>query len=149
MAVVTCMVNSFKGEILQEGHHLTSDTLKIALIKSGEGRTYDHTTTNYSELIASTTDEVANGSGYTTGGITLANVALVVDQTNDVAHIDFDDVSWTSATISSSGALIYNTSNSNKAIAVISFGGTVASTAGTFTVQLPAAAHNTSIIRIA
>lgn len=149
MAVVTCMVNSFKGEILQEGHNLTTDTLKIALIKSGESRTYDHTTTNYSELIAGTTDEVANGNGYTTGGATLQNASLVIDQTNDVAHVDFDDVTFTSATISASGALIYNTSNSNKAVAVISFGGTVASTAGTFTIQLPAAGHNTSLIRIA
>ena len=149
MTVATALCNSFKGEILQEGHQLVSDTLKIALIKSGEARTYNADTENYSELIASTTEEEANGNGYTTGGVTLANVAVTVDDTNDVAYVDFDDVSWTSATISASGALIYNTSNSNKAIAVISFGGTVASTAGTFTVQLPAAAHNTAIIRIA
>ena len=149
MAVVTCMVNSFKGEILKEGHQLESDTLKMALIKSGESRTYDHVIENYSELIASTTDEVANGNGYTTGGATLQNVAVSVDDTNDVAFVDFDDVTFTNATISASGAFIYNSTNGNKAIAIISFGGTVASTAGTFTVQLPAAAHNTAIIRIA
>ena len=105
MAVVTCMVNSFKGGILKEGHQLESDTLKMALIKSGESRTYDHVIENYSELIASTTDEVANGNGYTTGGATLQNVAVSVDDTNDVAFVDFDDVTFTNATISASGAL--------------------------------------------
>ena len=65
MTVATALCNSFKGEILQEGHQLVSDTLKIALIKSGEARTYNADTENYSELIASTTDEVANGNGYT------------------------------------------------------------------------------------
>ena len=131
MSVTTAMTTSFKRELLQGLHDLDGHTLKLALIKSGESGTFGASSTNFSEL---SSDE-ASGTGYSSGGATLGSVSIVLDGTT--AIVDFADVSFTNSTISASGAMIYNASASNRAIAVISFGGTVASTAGTFTVTMP------------
>ena len=143
MSVTTAMTTSFKQELLQGLHDLDGHTLKLALIKSGESGTFGASSTNFSEL---SSDE-ASGTGYSSGGATLGSVSITLDGTT--AIVDFADVSFSNSTISASGAMIYNTSASNRAIAVISFGGTVASTAGTFTVTMPAADASNAIIRLA
>ena len=93
------------------------------------------------------TDQLANGSGYTTAGNTLSSVTPVADSTTAVC--DFADTSWTSATFTTCGALIYNSTASGAACAVLSFGGDQQVSSGDFTIQFPAAAAATAIIRIA
>jgi len=138
MAIAQAMCTSFKSEILDEQHDLVADTIKIALFTSsaslGAG------TTAYS-----TTNEVANGNGYATGGVELTSRA--VDTTGTTAYFDAADPSWTSATFTANGALIYNSSNSNKAIAVLAFGGDFTVAGGTFQIVFPAAGAN-AIVRI-
>ena len=145
MSVTTAMTTSFKQELLQGLHDLDGHTLKITLIKSSESGTYGAASTNYSDITGNS-DE-ASGTGYSSGGATLGSVAITTSGTT--AFVDFADVSFSNSTISASGAMIYNSSASNKAIAVISFGGTVASTAGTFTVTMPTADSSNAIIRLA
>ena len=145
MSVTTAMTTSFKQELLQGLHDLDGHTLKLALIKSSESGTYGAASTNYSDITGNS-DE-ASGAGYSSGGATLGSVAITTSGTT--AFVDFADVSFSNSTISASGAMIYNSSASNKAIAVISFGGTVASTAGTFTVTMPTADSSNAIIRLA
>ena len=136
MAITTAICNSYKQEIL-EGVHASTDTYKIALFTSSA--TLGAATTAYS-----TTNEVS-GTGYTAGGVNLANFTSGLD--GSTAYITFDDASWANATITARGALIYNASKSNKAVAVFDFGGDVVSTSGTFTVDLPVAGAN-ALIRI-
>ena len=145
MSVTTAMTTSFKQELLQGLHDLDGHTLKLALIKSGESGTFGAASTNFSNITDSS-DE-ASGTGYSSGGATLGSVAITTSGTT--AFVDFGDVSFSNSTISASGAMIYNSSASNRAIAVISFGGTVASTAGTFTVTMPTADSSNAIIRLA
>ena len=137
MAISQAMCTSFKSEILQEGHNLATDTLKIALYTSsaslGAGTT------------AFTTSNEISGTGYSSGGVTLTNPA--VSTTGTTAHFDADDPPWTSASFTANGALIYNSSNSNKAIAVLAFGGDFTVSSGTFRIVFPAAG-TTGIIRI-
>ena len=145
MSITTAMTTSFKQELLQGLHDLDGHTLKLALIKSSESGTFGAASTNFSNITDSS-DE-ASGTGYSSGGATLGSVSIALDGTT--ATVDFADVSFTNSTISAAGAMIYNTSASNKAIAVITFSGTVASTAGTFTVTMPAADASNAIIRLA
>ena len=137
MAIQQAMCTSFKAEILDEGHDLVADTLKIALYTSsanlGAG------TTAYS-----TSNEIS-GTGYTAGGVTLTNKA--VSTTGTTAHFDADDPTWTSASFTANGALIYNSTNSDKAIAVLAFGGDFTVASGTFRIVFPAAGA-IGIIRI-
>jgi len=114
-------------------------TMKIALYTNSA--TLDATTTVYSA-----TNEVV-GTGYTAGGNTLTGNAISYGGTT--AWLTFSDSSWTTATITARGALIYDSSASNAAIAVLDFGADKTSTAGTFTVQMPVAAASTALIRIA
>ena len=137
MAITQAMATSFKSEILQEGHNLASDTLKIALFTSSAS--LGASTTAYS-----TSNEVS-GTGYTAGGETLTSTT--VSTTGTTAFFDADDPTWTSASFTARGALIYNTSNSNKAIAVLDFGGDFTVSSGTFKIIFPAAGAN-AIIRI-
>ena len=145
MGITTALCNSFKQELLQGTHQIGTHTLKMALIKSGESGTYGAATTNYSNVGS---DEISNTGNYSAGGGTLANVSVTLDGTR--AYVDFDDVQFTSATIDANGAIIYNSSASNKAIAVISFGTTQSSDSGSFTVQIPAVGSGgaTAIIRV-
>ena len=145
MAITTAMCNSFKQELLGGVHDLDTNTLKIALIKASPTGTYGAATTNYSDVTGNS-DE-ATGTNYTTGGNTLAGATISLD--GSTAILDFTDTTWSSATVSADGCIIYNTSQSNKAIATIDFGGTKTSTNGDFVVQFPAAAASTAIIRIA
>ena len=139
MAITQAVCNSFKQELFQGLHDLDGHTLKLALYTSSA--TLGPTTTAFS-----TTNE-SSGTNYTSGGATIANVAVAVSGT--VAYVDFDDVSFSSATISdAAGALIYNSSASNRAIAVIDFGSTKSVSAGTLTISLPSASASTALIRI-
>ena len=136
------MCTSFKVELLQGVHNFTAstgDVFKLALYTSSA--TLGASTTAYSA-----TNEVANSGTYSAGGGTLTNITPTASGTT--ALTDFDDLSFTSATITARGALIYNSSDSNKAVAVLDFGGDKISTAGTFTIQFPAATASDSIIRI-
>ena len=142
MAITQTLTDTFLQDCLDGAHNLGNggDTLKIALYTSSA--TLGATTSAYTA-----TNEVS-GTGYTAGGATLASQAVAYDATNQVAFFDAADPTFTTATITARGALIYNNSKSNASIAVLDFGSDFTSTAGTFTVQLPSAAHNTAIIRI-
>jgi len=146
MAISTALCSSFKQELLQAVHNFSSHTFKLALIKDGESGTYGAASTNYSNITGNS-DEQANTGTYAAGGAALTNVT--VNLTSTTAHIDFDNPQWTSATIDADGCMIYNTSASNKAVAVISFGSTQSSDNGTFTITIPADGASTSIIRVA
>ena len=137
MAITQAMCTSFKSEVLQEGHQLATDTIKCALYTSSA--TLNATTTAYSS-----TNEVS-GTGYTATGVTLTSTTVATSSTT--AYFDAADPEWSSATFTARGALIYNSSNSNKAIAVLNFGGDFTVTGGTFKIVLPAAG-STAIIRI-
>ena len=142
MAISQTLTDAFLQDCLDGAQNLGNggDTLKIALYTSSA--TLGSTTSAYT-----TTNEVS-GTGYTAGGATLASQAVAYDATNQVAFFDAADPAFTTATITARGALIYNNTKSNASIAVLDFGSDFTSTAGTFTVQLPSAAHNTAIIRI-
>jgi len=137
MSIAQAMCTSFKAEILDEQHDLVADTIKIALYTSsaslGAG------TTAYS-----TTNEIT-GTGYTAGGVTLGS--KTVDTSGTTAYFDAADPSWTSASFTANGALIYNDTNSDKAIAVLAFGGDFTVAGGTFQIVFPAAGAN-AIVRI-
>lgn len=139
MAITQCMVTSFKAEILGGVQDLDTDVIKIALYTSAAS--LDATTTVYT-----TSGEVV-GAGYTAGGNTLASPTISTSGTT--AFVDFADSSWVTATITARGALIYNSSKANRAIAVLDFGSDKTSTSGTFTVQMPANNATDALIRIA
>ena len=139
MAITQAMCSSFKQQILLGEHDLDTDVIKIALYTSAA--TLSAATTVYS-----TSNEVT-GTGYTAGGNTLAGATVSLSGTT--AFADFSDTTWSAATITARGALIYNSSKSNKAIAVLDFGGDKTSTAGDFTVQFPTNDASSAVIRIA
>lgn len=142
MAITQAMCSSFKGEVMQALHDFDSggNTFKLALYTSSA--TLDASTTVYSA-----TNEVPNSGSYTAGGGTLTNQGVTVSGTT--GFTDFADLSFTSATITARGALIYNSTNGDRAVCVLDFGGDKTSTAGTFTIIFPAATATDAIIRIA
>lgn len=140
MPITQCMVTSFKADVLNGAQDLDTDVIKLALYTSSA--TLDATTTAYSS-----TNEVAASGTYAAGGGTLAGATISTSGTT--AFVTFSNISFTSATITARGALIYNSSKSNKAIAVLDFGSDKTSTNGTFTVQMPAATASDAVIRIA
>lgn len=142
MSITTAMCTSFKKEVLEALHDFNATSgsvFKIALYTSAAS--LDASTTVYS-----TSNEVV-GTGYTAGGVTLTNIDPTTSGTT--AFADFADATWASATITAAGALIYNSSQSNKAVAVLSFGGDKTSTNGDFVIQFPVADASNAIIRIA
>ena len=145
MGITTAMCTSFKSEVLGGVHDLDTHTLKLALIKSGESGTYGAATANYSDVTGNS-DE-ATGTNYSAGGQNLDSATIATDGTT--ATVDFADEVFSNVTTSAAGCIIYNSSASNKAICVISFGGTVSATAGDLTIEFPAAAASTAVIRIA
>jgi len=145
MALTAAFCNSFKRELLAMSPHTAADTYKISLIKPSPSGTINKATTNYSSL---STDEVANGSGYTTGGATLVGFTATLD--TDTAILDWTtDPTWSASSISAAGAFIYNSTRSGAAVCVLDFGGTITSTSDTFTVTLPTPAAATGLLRIA
>ena len=139
MAIAQAMCSSFKPEILGGIHDLDTDAIFIALYTSSA--TLGAATTAYTA-----TNEVATAGGYTAGGIQLTSPVITLDGTTGIC--DFADATWPAATITARGALIYNSSKSNKAIAVLDFGSDKISTAGAFTIIMPAAAAATALVRI-
>ena len=139
MAITQAMCTQFKKDVMLGLHDLDSDTIKIALYTSSA--TLNATTDTYT-----TSNEVANGNGYTTGGVTLANASVIENGTSGC--FDSDNPEWTSATFTARGALIYNDTESDLAIAVLDFGGDFSVAGGTFRIVFPAQTANTSIVRI-
>jgi hypothetical protein len=152
MAITSAICSSFKQELLQGKHDFDTsgsggDTFKIALYTSSA--TLDATTTDYSA-----TNEITNtaGSAYVAGGQALTNTG--VGLTSTTAFTDFSDVSWTSASFTANGALIYNTTTdggtgTTDAVCVIAFGSDKTATNGTFTIQFPTNDSSNAIIRLA
>ena len=142
MAITQAMCTSFKKELLEGTHNFKNSggsTFKLALFTSSA--TLGASTTAYA-----TTNEVT-GTGYSAGGNTLTRVDPSTSGTT--ALTDFADTTFSTATITANGALIYNSSASNAAVIVLAFGGDKTSTAGDFTVQFPTADASNAIIRIA
>ena len=139
MAITQSMASSFKAEVLGGIHDLDTDVIKIALYTSAA--TLGAATTVYSA-----TNE-ASGTGYTAGGNILTGAVISLSGTTGI--VDFNDSTWTSATITARGALIYNSSKANRAIAVLDFGSDKTSTAGDFVVVMPTPDATNAIVRIA
>ena len=151
MAIAQAMCTSFKKELLEGVHNFKNsggDTFKLALYAEGSGGKSSTTATLGATTTAfTTTGEVASSGTYATGGGSLTRVDPTTSGTT--AFTDFADLSFTTATITAMGALIYNSSDSNKAVAVLDFSSNKTSTSGTFTIQFPTADASNAIIRIA
>lgn len=131
MSLVQCLTASFKQELLEGIHDFSlvgGDTFKIALYTSLAD-------IDSSTLIYTTTNEVV-GTGYTAGGGTLVN--LGVNLSGTTAYTSWEDFTWSSSTLTTAGALIYNASKSNRSVAVLNFGGSYSTSAAPFTVTFPA-----------
>ena len=142
MAITQAIANAFKKQLLEGDQSFKSsggDVFKLALYTSSA-------TLNSSTTAFTTSNEVSNSGTYSSGGGTLTSVTPTTSGTTAIC--DFSDISFTSATITARGALIYNNSKSNAAIAVLDFGSDFSSSNGTFQIQFPTAAHNTALIRI-
>ena len=146
MAITSAICTSFKVELLKGVHNFTAttgNTFKIALFTSSAS--LGAATTAYS-----TSNEITNSSGtaYTAGGATLTSVTPVASSTTAVC--DFNDVSYTDATFTANGCMIYNDSASgDPACVIVAFGGDKTVTSGTFTIQFPTADATNAIIRLA
>jgi hypothetical protein len=138
MAITQAMCTQFKKDVMLGLHDLDSDTIKIALYTSSAS--LDATTDTY------TTSNEVSGAGYTAGGATLANASVIENGTSGC--FDSDDPEWTSATFTARGALIYNDTDGDRAIAVLDFGGDFSVAGGTFKIVFPAQTANTAIVRI-
>ena len=145
MAITTnAITNTFKEDLLNGLHDFapsTGDVYKLALYDSSASIGAD--TTSYAVGI---TGQVGDTGQYTAGGGALVNALVSVNGTT--AFVDFNDISFTGVTLTARGALIYNTSESNKSVCVLDFGGDKTATSGTFTVQFPDANDTQAIIRI-
>lgn len=143
MAITQAMCTSFKTQLLEGEHNFKNsggDTFKLAMYTSSA--TLGASTTAYT-----TSNEVSASGSYSAGGGDLTRVDPTSSGTT--AFTDFADISFTTATITARGALIYNSTATNAAVAVLDFGADKTSTAGTFTIQFPTADASNAIIRIA
>ena len=150
MAITSCVVNSFKTEMLKGLHSFDTsgatpagNVFKIALYDNSA--TLGTTTTVYSA-----SDEVS-GSGYSAGGNTLTNTGVGISTTT--SFTDFSDTSWTSASFTARGCLIYNSSSvtgltANAAVCAVDFGGDKTVSSGTFTIQFPTNDASSAILRL-
>lgn len=139
MPNTTAFPNSFKTELLAMTPHAAADVYRIALYTSASNMGAG--TTAYT-----TTNEVT-GTGYTAGGMNMTGITVALDGNSAVLDWTTDPV-WATSTITANGALIYNSSKGNRAVAVLSFGGDISSTAGNFTVTLPAPTAAAGLVRI-
>ena len=145
MAITSAVCNSFKQEILVGTHNFTAssgNSFKLALFTSSA--TLNKSTTAYS-----TSNEISNtsGSAYTAGGKALTSVTPALS--GDTACCDFADISFTSASFTANGCLIYNDTQADKAVCAVAFGSDKTVSSGTFTIQFPAADASNAIVRIA
>jgi hypothetical protein len=142
MAITSAICTSFKQELLVGTHNFTAstgDTFKLALYTSSA--TLGASTTAY------TTSNEVSGTNYTAGGGTLTSVTPTTSGTTAIC--DFADLTFGTATITARGCLIYDSTQSNKAVAAIDFGGDKTSTAGNFTIVFPSPTATGAIIRLA
>ena len=134
------LTNSFKQDMLQAGQNIVTDTLYMALYTAfsdiGQGTT------------AYTTDNEITGTGYTAGGVQVTGAILSTDVATGTVYVNFDNVSWPGASFTARGALIYNTSKSNKSVAVLDFGSDKTFTSANNTVTMPANTATTALIRL-
>ena len=136
MAITQAMCSSFKKELLEGTHNFATggNDFKLALFAEGTGAKGSTTATlGAATTVLVTTGEVTTSGSYSTGGASLTKVGASLSGTTGIT--DFADLSFTTATITAMGALIYNSTNSNKAVAVLDFSSNKTSTSGTFTVQ--------------
>jgi hypothetical protein len=139
MAITQTLCTSFKVEVLNGVHNFSANTFKLALYT-------DSATIGADTLIYTTNNEVV-GAGYTAGGNTLT-VSVTPVSSGTTAYVSFDNTSWASSTITARGALIYNSSQSNKAVAVLDFGADKTTSNSVFTITFPAASATSAIVRI-
>jgi len=154
MAITQAMCNAFKKELMLGTHNFATNgnTFKLALYaEGGGGKSSTTATLGHGTTAFTTTGEIANSGSYSSGGGELTKVAPSVASSTSsaTAFTDFADLSFTTATITAMGALIYNDTNSDKAVCVLDFTSNKTSTAGTFTIQFPTADASNAIIRIA
>ena len=150
MAIAQAMCTAFKQELMLGTHNFATNgnAFKLALYaEGGGGKSSTIATLGAATTAYTTSGEVANSGSYSAGGGALTKVAPTTSGTT--AFTDFADISFTTATITAMGALIYNDTNSDKAVAVLDFSSNKTSTSGTFTVQFPTADASNAIIRIA
>ena len=145
MTISSAVCNSFKQEILVGTHNFTASSgnaFKLALYTSSA--TLNKSTTAYAS-----TNEISNtsGSAYSAGGKTIVSVTPALS--GDTACCDFADISFTSASFTANGCLIYNDTQADKAVCVVAFGSDKTVSSGTFTIQFPAADASNAIVRIA
>jgi hypothetical protein len=145
MAITTnSITSSFKKELLEAGHNFSAapagNTFKLAMYTSAA--TLGKGTTSFT-----TASEVTSPAGYTSGGKALVNTGTSVS--SSVAITSFSNLSFTGVTLTARGALIYNNTNADTAVAVLDFGGDKTATSGTFTIQFPAYTTSAAILRIA
>ena len=160
MSITTAMCTSFKEESWQDLHHLGDasaspiggDVFKIALILlslSSPQNTYGAASTNYSDITGNA-DEASDSNSptsYTAGGATLTNIGVAVSGTT--VYADFADVTFSSVTMSADGAMIYNSTNGNRACSLHDFSGLRTASGGDFVLQFPTADASNAILRLA
>ena len=141
MPIQQGLTNSFKQDMLQAGQDITMDTLKMALY------------TAFSDIGPLTTvytpsNEVPTGNGYAAGGAGVTGAVLSTDTQTGTVYVNFDNVSWPGANFTARGALIYNTSQNGKSVAVLDFGSDKVFTSTSNTVTMPANTATTALIRL-
>ena len=138
MAIQQTMCSSFKYQLWLAQHDFSTDVFKLALYTSASSIGPDTT-------VYATTNEVT-GTGYVAGGNTMTGVTVVLSGTT--SYVDFDNSTWAASSITARGALIYNSSKSNKAVAVLDFGADKTSSGTPFVVQMPSNTATTALLRI-
>ena len=145
MAITSTLTTSFKKELLQGVHNFNKasspDTFKLALYSSSAS--LDASTTAF------TTSGEVSGTNYTSGGATLTLKTGTPTTDGSTAVVDFDNLTFSNVTVTAAGALIYNSTDSNKAICVIDFGKDITATASDLTITFPSTGASNSIIRLA
>lgn len=138
--IIAGLTNSFKEQLLLGQHNLATDTLKMALYT--ENAVLGPDTTVY------TTTEEVSGTGYTAGGEVLTNVSVALSLELGIAYVSFDNPTWNAATFATRGALIYNSSKSDKSIGVLNFGLNQTMLNQQFQIQLPPDNAENALIRV-
>jgi hypothetical protein len=139
MTIQQGQTNSFKVDILEAGQNLLTNTLKMALYTGAAS--IGSTTTVY------TTDNEVVGTGYTAGGNVITGVTINTDTTTGTVYVNFNNVAWPGANFTARGALIYNSTQSNKSIAVLDFGADKIFTSVSNTVTMPVNSASTALLR--
>jgi hypothetical protein len=133
------LTNSFKQQMLQAEQNIVTDTLRMALYTA-------FADVGPTTAVYTTVNEIS-GTGYTAGGELVTGATVSVDVQSGTVYVDFDDVSWSGASFTARGALIYNASQGNKSIAVLDFGSDKTFTSTSNTVTMPVNTATTALIR--